>query len=140
MHFIRPLFFSLCLSTALFIPAHRSVAAEAAVEKAAVKNISVDAAETAIAKEKEVVVLDVRTPKEVAAGHIEGSKAINFYDADFKEQVAKLDKSKSYVVFCAVGGRSAKACAQMVDLGFKDVRNVEGGMKAWEKAGKKTVN
>jgi phage shock protein E len=139
MNFMRPLLFSLCLSTALFVPAHRSIAAEAAVEKTAVKNISVDDAEKAVAKEKEIVVLDVRTPKEVAAGHIEGSKSINFYDADFKEQVAKLDKSKSYVVFCAVGGRSAKACAQMVDLGFKDVRNVEGGMKAWEKAGKKTV-
>jgi phage shock protein E len=139
MRTIRILLFSLCLSSALLLPTHRATAAEAVAEKAKVKNVSVDQAEKIIAAEKEIVVLDVRTPKEVAGGHIDGSKALNFYDADFKDQIAKLDMSKSYVVFCASGGRSAKACSQLVDLGFKDVRNVEGGMKAWEKAGKKTV-
>jgi rhodanese-related sulfurtransferase len=139
MRTIRILLVSLCLSSGLFLPTHRATAAEAVAEKTKVKNVSVDQAEKIIAAEKDTVVLDVRTPKEVAAGHIEGSKALNFYAADFKDQIAKLDKSKSYVVFCASGGRSAKACSQLVDLGFKDVRNVEGGMKAWENAGKKTV-
>jgi rhodanese-related sulfurtransferase len=138
MQMIRLLLLAAALASAPFAPAP-VFAAETPAAKATVKNISIDQAEKQIAQTKDVVVLDIRAPKEIANGRVEGSKAVNFYDADFKAQIARLDKSKTYVVFCAVGGRSAKACAQMVEMGFQDVRNVEGGMKAWEKAGKKTV-
>ena len=138
MRLIRLLVLFAAVSTATFTPGV-VFAAETSAAKATVKNISIDEAEKQIAEKKDIVVLDVRTPKEVAQGKVEGAQAIDFYADDFKARVAKLDKSKTYVVFCAVGGRSAKACAQMAELGFQDVRNVEGGMKAWEKAGKKTV-
>ncbi len=82
------------------------------------------------------VVLDVRTPEEFAKGHIPGAKLIDFKATDFTAQIEKLDKSKRYLVHCAAGGRSAKAAEQMVKLGFPNVVNLDGGMKAWEAAGK----
>lgn len=87
-------------------------------------------------KNTESVVLDVRTPSEYAAGHIPGAKLIDFKAADFAEQVGKLDKSKLYLVHCAAGVRSAKACEIMHTAGFTHLINLEGGMKAWEAAGK----
>jgi phage shock protein E len=83
-----------------------------------------------------VVVLDVRTKKEYSEGHIPGSVLIDFNADDFDQQVAKLDKSKTYLVHCAAGGRSSRACKKMDQLGFKKLYNLEGGMGAWEKAGK----
>jgi rhodanese-related sulfurtransferase len=82
------------------------------------------------------VVLDVRTKKEYREGHIPGSVMIDFNADDFEQQVAKLDKNKTYLVHCAAGGRSARACKKMEQLGFKKLYNLEGGMGAWEKAGK----
>ena len=82
------------------------------------------------------VVLDVRTKKEYREGHIPGSVMIDFNADDFEQQVAKLDKEKTYLVHCAAGGRSARACKKMEQLGFKKLYNLEGGMGAWEKAGK----
>jgi rhodanese-related sulfurtransferase len=82
------------------------------------------------------VVLDVRTKKEYREGHIPGSVLIDFNADDFEQQVAKLDKEKTYLVHCAAGGRSARACKKMEQLGFKQLYNLEGGMGAWEKAGK----
>ena len=82
------------------------------------------------------VVLDVRTKEEYQKGHIPGSVMIDFTGENFEQQVAKLDKNKTYLVHCAVGGRSAKASDKMAALQFTNVYNLEGGMKAWEKAGK----
>ena len=100
------------------------------------KNISIDETASLLNKDKDVVVLDVRTPKEFQAGHIKGATNINFQDKDFADRVAKLDKSKTYVIHCAAGGRSARACKKMDGLNFSKLYNLEGGMGAWEKAGK----
>ncbi|MDB6065948.1 MAG: Rhodanese-related sulfurtransferase [Pedosphaera sp.] len=86
--------------------------------------------------EKKVVVLDVRTPAEFAHGHIAGATNLDFRDAEFKAKVAKLDKNQPYLVNCAAGGRSAKACEAMGQLDFKVLYDLQGGMSAWEKAGK----
>jgi phage shock protein E len=83
-----------------------------------------------------VVVLDVRTKKEYREGHIPGSVLIDFNSEEFEKEIAKLDKDKTYLVHCAAGGRSTRACKKMEQLGFKKLFNLEGGMGAWEKAGK----
>jgi len=77
-------------------------------------------------------VLDVRTPKEFAEGHLNGAVNINYFDKDFKAQVAKLDKSKPVYVYCHSGGRSAKAMTIMQGEGFKTVYNLTGGYSAWK--------
>jgi phage shock protein E len=103
----------------------------------AIKNIEVEEAEELLQENENVVVLDVRTPKEYSEGHIAGAKNLNFNDRkNFQEQLAGLDKEQTYLVHCAVGGRSAQAREMMKELNFQNVYHLEGGFKAWEKAGK----
>ncbi|MBL9176256.1 MAG: rhodanese-like domain-containing protein [Verrucomicrobiales bacterium] len=85
------------------------------------------------------VVLDVRTPVEYAEGHLPDAKLLDYRSANFAAEVAKLDKSKTYLVHCAAGGRSAKACTKMISLGFTNVVNLDGGLGAWTDAGKPLV-
>lgn len=86
--------------------------------------------------EKTNVVLDVRTKKEFDAGHIPGAILIDWNSPDFEKKVSALEKDKTYLVHCAAGGRSAKAAAKLSALNFKNVYNLEGGYKAWEKTKK----
>ena len=64
---------------------------------------------------EDVVLLDVRTDSEVAEGMIEGAIQINYRKDNFRDEVAKLDSSKTYVVYCRSGGRSAKASKIMAE-------------------------
>src|SRR5438128_12007147 len=82
------------------------------------------------------IVLDVRTPEEYSAGHIRGAKNIDINSPDFEKQIGQLDKSKTYLVHCAAGSRSARACRKLSKLNFTNCYNLLGGMRAWEKAGK----
>jgi len=77
------------------------------------------------------VILDVRTPAETAGGVIEGAIELDYRAPDFADEVAKLDKDKTYLVYCASGGRSGKACSAMQGMGFREVYNLKGGYKAW---------
>lgn len=83
-------------------------------------------------KDQQAVVIDVRTPEETAAGVIEGvDLLIDYKSSNFGAEVAKLDKSKAYVIYCRSGGRSAAASQYMIDNGFKKVYNLEGGIMGW---------
>jgi rhodanese-related sulfurtransferase len=86
---------------------------------------------------KDVVLLDVRTLQEYAQGHIAGATNLNYRAKDFGEQVGKLDKSKTYLVYCAVGGRSTSACEKMAKLDFPHLYNLDGGISRWQREGKK---
>ena len=92
-----------------------------------------------LVQDKKVVVLDVRTPKEFAEGHIAGATNLNFQSSDFEKKLDGLDRTKSYLLHCAVGGRSAKAREQMKKLKFKSVFHLSDGLKGWEKAGQPVV-
>ena len=85
----------------------------------------------------DVQLIDVRTPDEYKAGHIANAKNINFYAADFKDLMDKLDKTKVIAVYCGVGGRSGKASIILTQLGFKTIYDLQGGMSAWKAKGKK---
>ncbi|MCR9173385.1 MAG: rhodanese-like domain-containing protein [bacterium] len=76
-------------------------------------------------------VLDVRTPGEVANGKIGDAIEMNFHDADFKSQLATLDKEKPVLVYCAAGGRSAKTVQIMQSMGFTEIHELKGGYNAW---------
>ena len=75
-----------------------------------------------------LVLLDVRTPDEFAAGHLQGATNIDVEDPSFTDQIAELDKSGHYVVYCHSGRRSAIAAQAMKDAGFTDVSDA-GGMQ-----------
>ena len=81
------------------------------------------------------LLLDVRTPEEYNESHLKGALLINYHDADFMEQVNKLDKNKTVYVYCRSGKRSGHAQDKMLKQDFKNVVNLEGGILAWEKAG-----
>jgi len=79
--------------------------------------------------------IDVRTPQEVAGGYIAGATNINFMNPDFDSKISKLDKSETYLVYCASGARSDKAVKKMKAMGFKRTYNLLGGFMGWRRNG-----
>jgi rhodanese-related sulfurtransferase len=85
--------------------------------------------------ESGVVTLDVRTPGEFNEGHVEGAQLIDFQSGNFENEIATLDKSKTYAVYCRSGSRSGQAVKVMSDAGFTSVYNLNGGVIDWANAG-----
>ena len=83
---------------------------------------------------KDVIVIDVRTPEEYAETHIEGALNIDV-NGDFLESVKALDKTKKYIIYCRSGRRSAAAEKQLINAGFEEIYNVEGGILDWKENG-----
>jgi phage shock protein E len=84
-----------------------------------------------IADKPDVVIIDVRTPGEVSNGYLKGTDYfIDINDAGFTEKIDALDKSKTYVVICHSGARSARAANYMLDNGFDKIINMAGGMSS----------
>ena len=84
--------------------------------------------------ESNVVILDVRTAGEIAGGKIKGAVEMDALKPGFKDKLAQLDKSKTYLVYCRSGRRSAGACSSMSGMGFEQVYNLRGGYDAWQRA------
>jgi phage shock protein E len=120
-------------STCAAEPAKRPTTAPAT--QPAVKNVGVEDFEK-LAADKDNVILDVRTPREFKSGHLPGAVNVDYQAKDFDEKIAALDKSKTYLVHCAIGGRSAKACEKLNKLSFPNLYNLEGGIAAWKNKGK----
>lgn len=95
------------------------------------KDVSVQ--ELWAASEPERIVLDVREPYEYAEGHVPGSTLLPL--GQVATQAAQLPKDAPIYVICRSGNRSAQASRTLAELGFKDVRNVKGGILAWRSAG-----
>jgi len=82
--------------------------------------------------------VDVRSPKELEEfGTIEGSVNIDFTNANFEEEISKLNKGIPIFIFCRSGGRSKKVCAFLNEYGFEEVYDLEGGYDAWLENNKK---
>lgn len=95
--------------------------------------------EKMLQSDKTAQLVDVRTAAEFNSGHIESAVNYDFYADDFDQKLAKLDKNKTVMVYCAAGGRSASSAEKLKKMGFKKVYDLDGGMGAWRKAGKKVV-
>lgn len=78
-----------------------------------------------------LVVLDIRTPEEFAAGHLAGAINVDYYADDFEDQLAELDLDVPYVMYCNSGNRSSNALPVMDSLGFQEVYELDGGIQAW---------
>ena len=90
---------------------------------------------SALIAEPGVKLLDVRTPEEYAAGHIDGAQQLDWNAPGFAAGLADLDKNATWVVYCHTGNRSGQATALMAQEGFTDVNDVAGGIAAWEADG-----
>jgi len=79
-----------------------------------------------------VQLIDVRTPKEFTHEHIKGAININYYKKElFKNEMAKLDKSKPVYVYCRSGVRSNKSAKILKNAGYK-VYDLKGGILNWK--------
>ncbi len=92
----------------------------------------------AVMKQKDVVLLDVRTVKEYADGHIAGALNVVWLDKTFKEdfEKQKIKKNKTVAVYCRSGKRSMAAAKVLAGMGYQVV-NLTGGIMAWQKEGGK---
>ncbi|MCY7356129.1 MAG: rhodanese-like domain-containing protein [Rudanella sp.] len=121
MRFLQTLLFLFIsfVSVAQQLPKHNMVPSEAAA---------------LLKTQPGVVVLDVRTPGEFQSGHLANALNVDFRSPDFAQKLARLDKSKTYLVHCAVGGRSSRTLPKLDSLGIKRVVHLDGGLDAWQKS------
>ncbi|MCO6494394.1 MAG: thioredoxin fold domain-containing protein [Bacteroidetes bacterium] len=99
-----------------------------------VKTVDAATFKTLIEKE-DGIILDVRTPQEVASGQIPNASTINLYDEDFIKKINLMQKDKIIYVYCRSGARSAQAAQILSENGFDRIYNLQGGIGAWQSQG-----
>ncbi|MEU1073109.1 MULTISPECIES: rhodanese-like domain-containing protein [unclassified Streptomyces] len=89
----------------------------------------------------DALVLDVREDDEWAAGHVEGALHVPMsgFVARFGEVTQAVEDGRRAYVMCRVGGRSAQVTQYLVQQGI-DAVNIDGGMQAWDAAGRPMVS
>lgn len=97
------------------------------------QKMSVSQLEALLRAGADIPIIDVRTPAEIAQGKIAGAIEMDFEAPDFEQKLQDLDRDRSYIVYCAAGGRSNSAGELMVQKGFANVFNLQGGYDAWIK-------
>lgn len=98
-----------------------------------ITTISVEEAKALL--DKGVAFLDVREPKEYRSGHVPGAINVARGLLEFKVEKKLPDKNAVVVVYCKSGGRSCLSSDTLVKMGYKNIKNMDGGWKAWLKAG-----
>ncbi len=89
---------------------------------------------TLLLNREDAIVIDVREPAEWSAGHIANARHIVL--SQLEKRLAEIEKfkSRSVIVYCASGNRSATACGVLRKAGFEKVFNLAGGISAWNEA------
>ena len=85
-------------------------------------------------------IIDVRTPEEYVGGYIEKAINLDYYSETFQDKLNKLDKNKTYLIYCRGGRRSEMSLNIMEELGFGEVYNLLGGMVRWKSEGLPVVS
>jgi phage shock protein E len=100
-----------------------------------VKNVDASTFKKLIAEQRSVLI-DLRTADEInTKGMIKGSQQIDFLDKNSEVVIGNLDKNKTYLIYCAGGGRSGDCAELMKKQGFKEVINLEKGFDEWKRKG-----
>ncbi len=100
-----------------------------------IKNVDAAAFKKMI-DDKIYILIDLRTADEIKnKGKIKGATELDFLDKNAEANIEKLDKKKSYLIYCAGGGRSGDCAELMKKQGFKDVVNLEKGFGDWKNKG-----
>lgn len=117
-------------------------AAESSSQTQLFEAVTPKEASTLIQKNKanpEFVILDVRTPKEFTSGHIEDAINLDYYSKIFLDDLDRLAKTKTYLVYCRSGSRSGKTFNFMKELRFQKVYHMVGGIVRWQAEGLPTA-
>lgn len=90
---------------------------------------------TLLINRDQVKVVDVREPDEFASGHL--PDALNIPLSQLATRHSELEGFKEFplLVYCASGGRAARACSDLTKRGFGKLHHLDGGVSAWQKAG-----
>ncbi len=81
-------------------------------------------------------IIDVRTPAEYVQGHLEDTLHLDIDSPSFEEEVFRLDKNKSYFLYCQFGDNRSRAAGKLMEnTGFKEIYVLEGGFNSWEAHG-----
>jgi len=107
---------------------------QTAVQQTKITHVNAVQASDMMTARPGLTVLDVRTPREFAAGHIDGAINIDFKNASFSSELSKLDPSQDYLIHCRSGGRSTSSLKTFKRLGFSHIIHMDGGMNGWTKA------
>lgn len=95
----------------------------------------IDVTEAQKMNQNGALLLDVREPGEYASGHAPNAVLIPLGQLGSRMQEITAYKDKPVAVMCRSGRRSASATKQLAEAGFSQVKNVNGGIMAWEQAG-----
>ncbi len=100
-----------------------------------IENITPEEAYILIQENKDnpnFVILDVRTPEEFLGEYIENAVNLDYYSDTFRNDLDKLDKNKTYLIYCRSGRRSENALNIMKELDFREGYNMLGGIVKWK--------
>ena len=86
-------------------------------------------------EESELIIIDIRTPGEFKSGHLAKSVLIDFYSQTFAENLSRLNKEKTYLIYCRSGNRSSKSLEIFKKLKFQKVYHMASGIRAWQSGG-----
>lgn len=81
----------------------------------------------------DVVLLDVRTPKEFEDGHIQGALLLDYHSSNYVERLKALDREKTYLIYCRSGNRSGKSLAIFKKMGFRRAYHMDTGVIGWSR-------
>lgn len=96
-----------------------------------VENLDPNTFEQQMLADNESVLIDVRTQAEHYDAKIPDSLLLDLMDPHFLDEIKKLDKNKSYYLYCRSGNRSYHAAREMAKLGFEKVYNLAPGIIGW---------
>lgn len=77
------------------------------------------------------VILDIRTPAEFKQGHIAGAAILDYYNPSFRKDLERLDKSKTYLIYCRTGNRTSRTLAMVENMGFYTIYHMQRGIVEW---------
>lgn len=83
-------------------------------------------------KQKEAVLIDVRTPAEFESGHLPHAKNIDLTDSDFQKRIRDFSKDQRLLLYCRTGSRSAVAAKLLTRKGYTDVAHLKNGIMSWD--------
>ena len=84
---------------------------------------------------KDVQLIDVRTPEEYETGFIDNAQNINYFSPTFVDEIQQLDKQKPVILYCRSGNRSSKSAEKFTKAGFVTIYDLEGGITKWKEEG-----
>jgi len=82
--------------------------------------------------DSDFAILDIRTPGEFQSGHLQSAILVDFYSQTFADQLSRLDKKKTYLVYCRTGNRSTSSLSLFKKLKFEKIYHMSNGISGWK--------